>query len=647
MDSAFCEGKFHPTVRPKSVTARTDNKTQRRDISVTMAATEKVLVKALYAYKGLNTDELNFRKGDVITVTQQLDGGWWEGTLGDLTGWFPSNYVREVHADRAARAGRADGPKRESMRGYHNIVLQNIVETDRAYVGELEVAVDGYLAPLRNANMLPADDYTCLCGNVEEIVAFQKAFDAALEACSHFAYEQQRAGGTFLNVARAFHDLYVAYCANHPRAVQVLARHRDALDGFAESRGATPPGAMALTTSLSLPFRRLARYPIMLKELERQVEEDHVDRGDIQRSIAVYQEILDECECIRRQKDLELEALTGTIRGWEGKPIAAFGELLLMRNVAVVSPPGGERKERCFLLFSDTLVMLSSSPRMSAYIYEGQVQLVGITVRKLEDTDALKHTLELYGPLIEKMLVACASPREQTLWHDTLLQQISASAGAAGRHAVPTVTTTAPRAATAVAETSKPQPRAAIPLPFPPASPGPFPAIPRAWNISRLRPAAPARPQPPSARSREEVASPRVGRRAPSPRRRGAQRDERATAGDQVVLQVIEAYCTSAKARYTVNSTLLDAPQVLIAEDEKIIVEETKGDRIVVEERSLVDTVYALKDKVGALEAAVRGVRRSMEEERRARRRLETLLRKSVRSLVEINFDESQTQATL
>ena len=37
---------------------------------------------------------------------------------------------------------------------------------------------------------------------------------------------------------------------------------------------------------------------------------------------------------------------------------------------------------------------------------------------------------------------------------------------------------------------------------------------------------------------------------------------------------------------------------MLIAEEEKIIVEERKGNQLVVEEKTLVDTVYALKDQV-------------------------------------------------
>ena len=40
--------------------------------------------------------QLNFKKGDVITITQKLEGGWWEGTLEGKTGWFPSNYVKDA-----------------------------------------------------------------------------------------------------------------------------------------------------------------------------------------------------------------------------------------------------------------------------------------------------------------------------------------------------------------------------------------------------------------------------------------------------------------------------------------------------------------------------------------------------------------------
>lgn len=56
---------------------------------------EPYTVQAEYSFQGENNDELRFQKGDIITVTQREDGGWWEGTLNEMTGWFPSNYVKE------------------------------------------------------------------------------------------------------------------------------------------------------------------------------------------------------------------------------------------------------------------------------------------------------------------------------------------------------------------------------------------------------------------------------------------------------------------------------------------------------------------------------------------------------------------------
>lgn len=58
-----------------------------------------------------------------------------------------------------------------------------------------------------------------------------------------------------------------------------------------ECQGAATPGLLVLTTGLSKPFRRLDKYSAMLQELERHMESSHPDRGDTQRSVAVYKDI--------------------------------------------------------------------------------------------------------------------------------------------------------------------------------------------------------------------------------------------------------------------------------------------------------------------------------------------------------------------
>lgn len=57
---------------------------------------QQLLVKARFNFQQTNEDELTFTKGNIISVTRQEEGGWWEGILNGKTGWFPSNYVREI-----------------------------------------------------------------------------------------------------------------------------------------------------------------------------------------------------------------------------------------------------------------------------------------------------------------------------------------------------------------------------------------------------------------------------------------------------------------------------------------------------------------------------------------------------------------------
>ncbi|KAK2740125.1 hypothetical protein FQN57_006240 [Myotisia sp. PD_48] len=58
--------------------------------------TPALYVRALYDYTSDDHTSLSFRQGDIIQVLNQLETGWWDGVIGDIRGWFPSNYCAVV-----------------------------------------------------------------------------------------------------------------------------------------------------------------------------------------------------------------------------------------------------------------------------------------------------------------------------------------------------------------------------------------------------------------------------------------------------------------------------------------------------------------------------------------------------------------------
>lgn len=59
---------------------------------------KELKAEALYDYQAQRDDELSFKVGDIIIVTDQSDGEWWKGRLlndkSNTDALFPGNYVQ-------------------------------------------------------------------------------------------------------------------------------------------------------------------------------------------------------------------------------------------------------------------------------------------------------------------------------------------------------------------------------------------------------------------------------------------------------------------------------------------------------------------------------------------------------------------------
>uniref|UniRef100_A0A7N6AB16 Osteoclast-stimulating factor 1 n=1 Tax=Anabas testudineus TaxID=64144 RepID=A0A7N6AB16_ANATE len=683
----------------------------------------QLLVKARFPFQQTNEDELSFSKGDIISVIRQEDGGWWEGSFNGKTGWFPSNYVRELKGNDKPKSGTLKSPPKGFdntiiSKTYYNVVLQNILEAETEYSRELQSLLGSYLRSLHPTDRLSSVDISYIQGNLEEISTFQQMLVQSLEEHTKLPESQQRIGGFFLSLIPQMKIIYVAYCSNHPSAVNVLTQHSEELGEYMESKGASTPGILTLTTSLSKPFTRLERYPTLLKELERHMEDQHPDRADLHTSMTAFKNLAAQCQEVRKKKDLELQILTEPIRNWEGDDIKTLGPVLHMSQATIHTQNCQESNERYLVLFPHTLLMLSASLRMSGFIYQGRVPLSGMLISRIEDGENLRNAFEISGGQCERMQVACNSQQELQDWLDLLTKHTHTPSSHSHKpqsvcHTLPSHPGTPSRHSESRGGSSG---YAYHTLPHlssygsannstPMWGPLEPPSTPKPWSLSCLRPAPPLRPSAAlcykedmskSPKNMKKLLPKRKPERKPSEEDFTVRKSTAALEEDAQILKVIEAYCTSAKTRQTLNSTwqgtdlmhnhvLADTSltvagfpgnppcsdqsedsdydsiwtahsyrtasfsrssrkdvHMLFPEEEKIIVEETRSNgQTVMEERSLVDTVYSLKDEVQELKQDNKRMKRTLEEEQRARKELERIIRRVLKNMNDPTWDET------
>ena len=342
-----------------------------------------------------------------------------------------------------------------------------------------------------------------------------------------------------------------------------------------------------------------------------------------------------------------MQIISEPIQAWEGDDIKTLGNVIFMSQVVMQHGACEEKEERYFLLFSSVLIMLSASPRMSGFMYQGKIPIAGMVVNRLDEIEGSDCMFEITGSTVERIVVHCNNNQDFQEWMEQLnrLTKGPTSCGSLSK-------TSSSSCSTHSSFSSTGQPRG-------PLEP---PQIIKPWSLSCLRPAPPLRPSAAlgykermSYILKESSKSPKTMKKFLHKRKteRKASEEEyvirKSTAAleeDAQILKVIEAYCTSASFQ---QGTRKDSvPQVLLPEEEKLIIEETRSNgQTIIEEKSLVDTVYALKDEVKELKQENKKMKQCLEEELKSRKDLEKLVRKLLKQTDECIRSESSSKTSI
>ncbi|CAN9498186.1 unnamed protein product [Ophioblennius macclurei] len=147
-------------------------------------------------------------------------------------------------------------------------VMNELLETERAYVEELLCVLEGYAAEMENpamAHLLPSSLQSkkdVLFGNMSEIYQFHKR--TFLKELEEYTDCPELVGRCFLERMKDL-QIYEAYCQNKPRSESLWRQCSDC--AFFQECQKKLEHKLGLDSYLLKPVQRITKYQLLLKEL--------------------------------------------------------------------------------------------------------------------------------------------------------------------------------------------------------------------------------------------------------------------------------------------------------------------------------------------------------------------------------------------
>ncbi|XP_014880495.1 triple functional domain protein-like isoform X4 [Poecilia latipinna] len=277
--------------------------------------------------------------------------------------------------------------RRASIVKKRHYVLLELVETERDYVRDLGLVVEGYMSRMKEEGV--PDDMRgkdkIVFGNIHQIYDWHKDFFLReLEKCLE---DPDRLGLLFLKQERRL-NMYVVYCQNKPKSEHIVSEY---IDTYFEDLKQRLGHRLQITDLLIKPVQRIMKYQLLLKDFLKHSKKAGLECPDLEKAVEVM------CIVPKRCNDM---MNVGRLQGFDGK-IVAQGRLLLQDTFMVSDPDGGSlgrMKERRVFLFEQLVIFSEPLDKkkgfsLPGFLYKHSIKVSCLGLEESVEGDPCKFIL--------------------------------------------------------------------------------------------------------------------------------------------------------------------------------------------------------------------------------------------------------------
>ncbi|XP_019618737.1 PREDICTED: pleckstrin homology domain-containing family G member 1-like isoform X2 [Branchiostoma belcheri] len=261
--------------------------------------------------------------------------------------------------DKLLRVSMPTGKLNNRISHTDRVVLE-IMETERAYVKDLQDIIEGYMGCIVDRPELPitAEDVSSLFGNMEQIYDFNSGLLKNLENCRLRAV---KVAECFVEKAKEFH-IYTQYCTNYPSAVAVLTEctQNRVMNDFFKERQAVLKHNLPLGAYLLKPVQRVLKYHLLLQDIANNYEGEDGGHSTIKEALDTMTQVAHHINEMKKKHEdmLYVQEIQSQLSGWDGHDLTTYGELLLEGSFRM----SRARNERHLYLFEKMLLVTKKLP---------------------------------------------------------------------------------------------------------------------------------------------------------------------------------------------------------------------------------------------------------------------------------------------
>uniref|UniRef100_A0A8C1K1J7 Rho guanine nucleotide exchange factor (GEF) 25b n=1 Tax=Cyprinus carpio TaxID=7962 RepID=A0A8C1K1J7_CYPCA len=299
-------------------------------------------------------------------------------------------------------------------------VLSELVETEKLYVEDLGLVVEGYMATMKSAGVpeyLVGKD-KIVFGNIHQIYDWHKDyFLGELEKC---VCEPELLAQLFIKHERRL-NMYVVYCQNKPKSEHIVSEY---IETYFEELRQQLGHRLQLNDLLIKPVQRIMKYQLLLKDFLKYYTKAGRQTEDLERAVEVM------CFVPKRCNDM---MNVGRLQGFEGQ-LRAQGKLLqqdtftfIENESSILSRP----KERRVFLFEQLVILSEPIDRkkgfsQQGYIYKNSIKIscLGIENQCPDDPCRMVLTSRNIDGSMQRFILRASSPEIIMTWANDIIQML-------------------------------------------------------------------------------------------------------------------------------------------------------------------------------------------------------------------------------